>query len=107
MNGLLKIPDGSCEILVLRPIDNKCRQGSLFGQGSLYEEVNLLTSKESQIHQYLLRKQMFVDLANVEKNPEIQKSTPKEKKILVKGKPNNLPKSDPYNVTHRYNNRAP
>jgi hypothetical protein len=70
-SGYLKIPDGSCEIIVLRPIDNKCRYGSLFSNGSYYEEVNLLTSQEREIHAFLLNKQMFVDLANVEKNPTI------------------------------------
>lgn len=105
-NGLLKIPDGSCEILVLRPIDNKCRQGSLFGQGVHYDEVNLLTSAEDEVHNFLLRKQMFVDLANVEKTPNVQKATPKVKKVLYKGEPNNKPKADPYDVTmgKRYSN---
>lgn len=105
--GLLKVPYGSCEIMILKPIANKCRQASLLSKGSIYDEVNLLTSKESEVHNYLLNKQMFVDLANVELNPNIQKAHPKDKKNLIKGKPNNIPKSDPYNVTHRYSNRSP
>jgi hypothetical protein len=42
---------------------------------------------------------MFVDLVNVEKNPQMQKATPKLKKVLLRGKANNTKKADPYGVT--------
>ena len=106
MSGLIKIPSGSCEILVLRPIDNSCRQGSQFDNGVYYDEDNSLTLNEDSVHQYLLRKQMFFDLAKVEKDPSVQVSVPKKKKKLFKGTPANLPKVDPLDVTMSKKNKT-
>lgn len=83
----------------MRPVDPKCRQGSSFIDGSYYTEENSLTPEEKQVHQYLLHKNLYVDLANVEKNPQIQAAAPLEPKEMFNGHKNNLPKIDPYDVT--------
>jgi hypothetical protein len=56
LSGLIKIPHGSCDILVLRPTGRKCSFGSLFSEGVLYNEINILTSKEQRIIEFLQRK---------------------------------------------------
>lgn len=99
--GRISIPDKSLDILVMRPIDEQAKHGSVFVNGRYYPEMNRESKREAETHEYLMTKKMYLDEADVEKFPEIKKSQPKVLRELIRGIPNNVKKGDPTDITMR------
>lgn len=106
--GRISIPHGGLDILVMRPIDEQAKHGSVFVNGKYYNEMNRESKKEAATHDYLLTKKLFLEEADVEKFPEIKQSQPKIVKELIRGERNNVKKADPTDITmkKRYRNNT-
>lgn len=104
--GRISIPSGSLDILVMRPIAEQARHGSVFINGRSYPERNRESKREAATHDYLWFKKVILDKAEVEIQPELKQSQPKMVKELVRGVKNNAKKRDPTDITMRkkYNN---